>query len=590
MTLHYSVRIEDPNSHYAAFRLRVDRPGDAPFDLVLPSWVPGSYMIQDPARHLVDLKAFSSEGGGEIPVTRREKARWTVGGSGGVEVRYRVYGHQMITEALDVSPEHLFLNGTLCLPYVEGRREEGHEIAFELPPGWRILTDLPEAPGHPSTYRAPNYDDLVDSPIDCGTPTVLTIHPSGIPHRLVFCGPGGNYEPHRVEEDLGRIVESTIRYMGSSPLKGYTFFYHLNETSDGGLEHRSSNSCVVPRLTFRPESAYQWFLWLSAHEYFHLYNVKRIQPAAHIPFDYTREVYTRLLWLMEGTTDYVSLLMLRRAGLNSPAKYLERLAGEIKKLSMVPGRHHQSLEDASFVAWIDYYHRGEETGNRSVSYYIKGHLVSWCLDLELRDRSEGRRSLQDVMQHLWTEYGEKGRGIPEDAFPSIVARSTGIDITEFHRRYIAGTEEIDFDRFARLAGLTFGPVPKKPEPEEDGEPGYLGAEYRIADGMVRLTAVRDGGPGRHAGLSPGDEVIALDGVKVVPSDFEEMLKRFPPGTTTEVTLFRRGFLQKVPVTFGRAPPAKYQFRPLAEATPVQRALYEAWIGSPWEPAKKPGSD
>ncbi|MCI4366751.1 MAG: PDZ domain-containing protein, partial [Thermoplasmata archaeon] len=340
-----------------------------------------------------------------------------------------------------------------------------------------------------------------------------------------------------MEADLGKIVDAAIRYVGESPLKGYTFFYHLHEISDGGLEHLTSNSCVYPRLGFRPKENYERFLWLTSHEYFHLYNVKRIRPERLGPFDYTKEVYTRLLWLMEGTTDYVSLLLLRRAGLFSPTKYLEKLAGEAKKYLSTPGRHHQSLEESSLLAWIDYYRPREETLNRSISYYTKGHLVSFALDLELRERSEGKSSLQEVVQALWTGYGRPGRGIPEGAFPGIVAQATGVDIEEFARRYIAGTEELDFDRYARLAGLGFAPAPEKPEAEEEGLPGDLGAEYRVQENVVRISTVRDGGPGRRAGLAPGDELLAVDGVKILPRDFEDLLKRFPPGTSADLTLF-----------------------------------------------------
>ncbi|HTT25476.1 MAG TPA: hypothetical protein VMH90_00745, partial [Thermoplasmata archaeon] len=251
--IHYAVRIDDPLAHYAAFRMRFARSTPGPVDVVLPAWVPGSYWIQDSAKHVADLQAFVADVGTPLPVERVDKARWRIGGTGDVEVRYRVYGHQMVTEALDVSADHLFLNGTVCLLYVDGRKEEPCELAIDRPEGWRIVTELEEVGDHPPTFRAPNYDELIDAPIDVGTPTVLTIHPGGIRHRISLCGPGGNYEAHRLEEDIGKIVEAAIRYVGESPLKGYTFFYHLHEISDGGLEHLTSNSCVYPRLGFRPK-------------------------------------------------------------------------------------------------------------------------------------------------------------------------------------------------------------------------------------------------------------------------------------------------------------------------------------------------
>lgn len=588
MTVQYLVRIEDPNTHYAAFEMEFPRGSDRTIDLVLPAWVPGSYKLQNFARSLVDLTAQDAADGRAVPVQRVDKIRWRLAGElpERLRVAYRVYGYQMVTEALDVTSDHLFLNGTVCLPYVEGRKGEPHELRLELPAGWRCVTELPPAGGAPNAFRAPTYDELVDAPVDCGNPRVLTIHPAGIRHRLSFCGPGGNYEAHRVEEDLRRIVEATIRYMGDSPLTGYTFFFHLTEVRDGGLEHLTSNSCVIPRQMFQPLSGHRSFLRLASHEYFHLYNVKRIRPKVLGPFDYTQEVYTNLLWLMEGTTDFVGNLMLRRAGLVSPAKYLETVAGEFQKVYETPGRLHQSLEESSRLAWIDFYFPYEESVNRSVSYYLKGHLVSLCLDLELRDRTQNRAGFQEVLKLLWNEYGRADRGLEEGEFVEVVRRATGESIDEFQRRFIAGTEEVDVDAFARLAGLSFGPAPKKTDPEEDGEAGFLGIDFRVRDGFVRVGSVRDGGPARRAGVSPGDEIVALDGVKVVASEFEQTLKRFPPGSEVELALFRRGWLTKVPVTLGRPPPEKYVFQPLAEATPRQRALYEGWLGAPWEPAKK----
>ncbi len=332
-----------------------------------------------------------------------------------MEVLYQVYGHALVTEGFDVTPEHLFLNAALGLPYVDGHQEDPYEVVLHVPSEWRVYTELARVAESPTRLRARNYDELVDSPIDCGQPVELGFHADGVPHSIVLCGTGGNYEPHRLEEDLRKIVEAAHRIIGEPPSPHYTFFYHLTDVRDGGLEHTSSNSCVIPRNMFQPASSYRGFLALTSHEYFHAYNVKRIRPAALGPFDYTREMYTKLLWWMEGTTDYYGWIVLRRAGLLTPARSLEELAKLGTKLLQIPGRRVQSIEESSWLAWIDYYRPQENTPNRSVSYYDKGFLVSWALDLEIRTRTENRASLDDVVRALWKEYGRPGVGVPEDA-------------------------------------------------------------------------------------------------------------------------------------------------------------------------------
>ncbi len=587
MPITYSVSVERPSEHRAQFALEIPDVRTPFVDLVLPVWVPGSYYIQNTARAVREVRAWTPGRGRALPVERVEKARWRVSTDGvdRIEVAYTVYGHQMITEALDVTPEHWFLNAALCLPYVQGRKDEPMEVVLHLPDGWRAYSELREVAHHPLRLRAEDYDELVDSPIDCGTPVELSTVAAGIPHRIVLCGPGGNYEPHRIEEDLRRIAEATIRLFGGSPLARYTWFFHLHEISDGALEHRSSVSAVVPRTTFRPASAYRWFLLLAAHEYFHLYNVKRIRPKVLGPFDYTKETYTRLLWAMEGTTDYYAHLLLRRSGLVSAEKFLEMIAKEARRLLLTPGRAVTDLESASLQTWVDFYQPYEESVNQSVSYYVKGSLVSLCLDLEIRHRTENRHSLDSVFRTLWTDFGVPGRGLEEGQLLPVMESVTGLTLQPFFDRYIRGTEELDLAAFSRHAGLEFRPKEKSREPEDDEPAGYLGLEYEDLRGHVRVTRVLDGGPARRAGISPGDELVAMNGVKVTHRDFAKMLETTPAGTEVSLSVFRRGWLTTLPATMGKSPPDSYEFAPVADPSPLARRIFESWLESPWKPPK-----
>jgi predicted metalloprotease with PDZ domain len=584
MPIVYHVSIDPPQENRASIRLELSAvPG--PFvDLVLPSWVPGSYHILDYAKQLGPLTAVRPSNGAAVPIERIDKARWrlAITDGGPVEVLYQVYGHQLVTEGFDVTPDHLFLNAALALPYVDGHPTEPYEVVLHLPPTWRVYTTLARVGDSPVRLRAKDYDELVDSPIDCGQPVELGFHADGIPHGIVLCGAGGNYETHRLERDLQTMVETAHRILGEPPGPRYIFFYHLTEVRDGGLEHSNSSSMVVVRTMFEPASSYRRFLALSSHEYFHAYNVKRIRPAALRPFDYTKESYTTLLWWMEGTTDYYGWLVLRRAGLVAPRRSLEELAKLVGRYLQVPGRRIQSLEESSWITWIDFYKPVENTPNRSISYYDKGFLVSWALDLEIRTRTENRFSLDDVLRSVWKAYGRTDLGMPEDALPSTIRDATGVDVSDFFARYVAGTEEIDLAAVARRAGLSFGPKPSPKEADEDADPGWFGVTYENASGRPRLTTVLDGGPARRAGLSPLDEIVAVNGVRVTFAEFPEVLSRLSAGKSVELALFRRGWLTHVTVTPGTPPPKSYAFAPSASATPGERQIYESWLGAPWE--------
>ena len=587
MKIQYIVRPSEPAEHRGRFSIDLEKVQDAALDLVLPSWVPGSYHIVDHVRGFRGLTAHSVPGGEPRPVDRVDKARWRVdvGGATALRVDYSVYGHEMVTEAFDLTPEHLFVNAALCLPYVDGHRSDPVEVSLEIPPDWSVVTELEETGRSPPRFRAPDYDALVDAPIDAGRPTVLTVRPRGIPHRISICGEGGNYTLGKLAEDISKIVTTTVQMVGDSPLRSYTFFYHLSDVTDGGLEHANSTSCVLRATAFEPRDDYLRVLGITSHEYFHLYNVKRIRPEAFTPFDYTREMYSRLLWWMEGATDYFSRLVLRRAGLVTPKEYLERQARLVTSLLETPGRRSLSLEEGSFLTWVDYYQPFEETPNHSISYYVKGHLVAMCLDLEIRHRTETRASLETVLRALWDGYGRTGRGLGEEELLPVANRSTGLGLTPFFERYVRGTEEIDFGAFAGYAGLSFGPKPRPPD-DESPVPGYLGVRIESSDGAARVRHVLLDTPGRRAGLSAGDEIVAIDGVKVTAPTFEKALLRHPPATPAEITLFRRGRLRSVSVTMGTPPPEKYAFFPVAAADEGARRVYESWLGATWEPPSK----
>ncbi len=583
----YVVDPLDLPGHTVRVTTVVDRAPGAPpvLQFSLPVWTPGSYSVREYARNLRGVRATTTEGT-TLAVTKETKNRWGVaaGNESRVRFEYSVYGHEPSCQGVDISPEHLYLNGAGVFCEVEGTKGLPLELEIHPPGDWKVYVELPEISRHPPLFRARDFDQLIDSPIEVGTPQVHTIRPAGVPHDLLFCGPSEMVPAHQVEEDVGKIVEATAQLFGSLPMPHYTFFYHLTEKWDGGLEHAASTSIVMPHTVFRPRKEYEGFLGVTCHEYFHLFNVKRIHPQALGPFDYSRENYTHLLWLMEGTTDYYTDLLLRRAGLFSPRHYLSELGKKIKRYRETPGRLVQSLEDSSFNSWIDFYRPNENTRNTSISYYLKGGLVSLCLDLELRHRTSNAKSLDDVMRYLWKEYGVRGVGFPEDSLPASIEKATGVLTQDFFAAYVAGTEEIDFSAFLGHAGLSASPAEKerKNSDEEEETPGYLGIESEKVREIPRVRVVIEGSPAQKAGLTPGDELLAVDGTRLTYDSLPDVLKRYSPGDVAEFTFFRRAKLQSVRVEVGKAPPEKWSIKPREGATPEEQAIAVDWLKLAWK--------
>ena len=595
MPLRYTLHPEDLVRHRLRVTLEVSGvPLPREPELVLPVWTPGSYVLREFSRNLRDLEVRAPSGEA-LPVRKVAKNRWRIArgeGEGPFTASYTVFGHDLTCQDVDVTPTHFYGNGAALFCYVEGTKALPAELTVEAPPGWRVTCELEELSRDPWRFRAEDYDELVDNPLDAGTGSELTFRAEGVEHRVLLCGEGGNFTAHRLEEDLSRIVSATYRLFGELPLRHYTFLYHLGDSFRGGLEHRNSTSIVLPRWAFKPRKSYERFLSVSCHEYFHLFNVKRVHPEALGPFDYSRENHTRMLWAMEGTTDYYAGLLLRRAGLFTPGRYLTRLGDQVKRHLETPGRAHQSLEESSFDTWVDHYRPFEETRNVSVDYYLKGALVSLALDLHLRHETNNARSLDDVLRRLWQEYGKRGRGIPEDAYPGEVEAATGVEVQGFFSRHVSGTEELDLPRFLRYAGLRLEPRETPPGEGEEipAAVGYWGLEFKREGDRAAVTLALEGSPGTRAGLTPGDELVALDGSRLTYDGLKDAFSRYAPGDTVTVSFFRRARLEELRVTLGKAPPEKWVLVPVSDPSPEERQIAGAWLETTWEELSSHGKD
>ena len=593
--MRYRVSMPEPHGHLFHVEVAVEQPGDE-IVLALPVWTPGSYLVREFARHLEGFAA--DDGAGRpLPVERQDKHRFRVVSRGAalVRVRYRVFAHELTVRTCHLDGTHGFFNGAGLLVYGEGRQREPHLLEIAAPAGWRVATALAPAPGGrdpldpaaPATDRwlfaASDYDELVDSPVEVGTHALATFEVQGKPHGIALWGRGGDLET--LARDARTVVEHFAGLLGALPYRRYLFLVHVNASGRGGLEHGSSSTLLVKRSGFFPRDAYLETLGLVAHEFFHVWNVKGLRPAALVPYDYAREQYTRLLWWFEGVTSYYEELALVRARLAEPQRYLRHLGEELTALARLPGAEKMSLEEASLTAWVKFYRPDENSPNSAVSYYQKGELVALALDLLLRRSGS---SLDDLFRAVYRRYA--AGGLPEDGVERALAEVVGRERAQaFFDWHVRGTGAVELDLGAlgvaarRRSAQSFddkGGTPGKPD--AGPKPGWLGAALGTGPKLT-VTSVREGSPAWRAGVYAEDEIVAESGVRVDRAALWDRLCERGPGGSVRLTVFRRDELVEVSVELSEAPEDTVWLEPVEAPTAEQRAAFEAWCGAPLPP-------
>jgi predicted metalloprotease with PDZ domain len=578
--MRYRLSLPEPHTHLFHVEATVERPG-GDVELVLPVWTPGSYLVREFARHLEGVSAEDGEGR-RLPVERLDKHRFLVraGGAARAVVSYRVYANELTVRTCHLDGTHGFLNGAAVFPFARGRERERHVLEILPPVGWRVATALD---GGPTIFTARDYDELADSPVEIGTHRSVTFEALGKPHEIALWG-RGNVDEARLAEDARKVVETLGALMGGLPYDRYLFVVHLTDKRRGGLEHARSTVLNVARTGFFPREAYVETLGLLAHEFFHVWNVKRLRPAAFVPFDYEREQYTRLLWWFEGATSYYEQVALARAGFLEPKAWLKALGKALTSLERTPGARKMSVEEASFLAWVKHYRPDENSPNSAVSYYLKGELVVLALDLALR---KAGRSADDVLRALMERFERSG--VPEGGVEDVVADLAGPEAARrFFDRFVRGTDPLELDLDAVGVSLRRRPAqglddkggaPGKVD-EERPAPGWLGAELAPGPKLV-VSTVREGSPAHRAGLYAEDELVAEDGFRLDRNALWDRICERGPGGMLKLTVFRRDELVNVTVVLGTPPEDTVWLEVDPQATPEQRARFEAWCGSPF---------
>jgi predicted metalloprotease with PDZ domain len=590
--IQYTISPKDPAAHLFDVTLTVAKPDPNGQIFSLPAWIPGSYMIREFARNIVRIHAESA--GRDIVLTKLDKHTWQAAPCDGrIVLHYEVYAWDLSVRAAHLDQAHGFFNGTSVFLSVRGQESSSHVVDIRRPNGaaykaWRVATSLPEQDAKRygfGTYVAADYDELIDHPVEMGTFELATFKAHGVAHDIVITGLVPNLDMVRLAADLKKMCEAQIALFEPktkrAPMRRYVFMTLAVGDGYGGLEHRASTALICSRSDLpvkgqkEMSDAYRTYLGLCSHEYFHTWNVKRIKPAVFAPYDLRSEGYTSLLWLFEGFTSYYDDLMLVRSGVIDEAAYLKLIAKTINGVLRGSGRTKQSVAESSFDAWTKYYRQDENSPNAIVSYYMKGSLVGLALDLTIRAETKGRKSLDDVMRALWQRYGRDfysnagGIGVTEADAEALFEEVTGLKLKRFFDRYVRGTGDLPLPKL--LAQFAVESTDKR----KNDKPG-LGARTTRDGNDCKVANVYEGGAAHVAGVSAGDILLAVDGLRVTASNLDTLLLRYRVGDTLDLHVFRRDELMRFELTLaGDDAP---QTTLMAQSKPMAAArLRTAWL-------------
>lgn len=585
----YTLILDRPQTQTLRVVMEIDQAPGPEVSVQLPAWRPGRYVILDPAGEVRWFVARTGDGR-ELPAGKADKSTWVIqtgapnGAATDLRIEYEIYANELNLRTRHVDASHAFVNGaTVFMLYAPGR-EEPVAVRVEAPDGWSVSCGLPMAGD--GSLLAPDYDMLVDCPLEIGTHRRVQFQVRGVPHEIAIWGEG-DWDAERLRRDFADIVAEQSSIFGDLPYEKYVFLMHVQPGIGGGTEHYNSTILQTRPTSFDTPDAYRGFLGLVAHEFFHTWNVKRFRPAGIHRYDYSSENYTRSLWVAEGTTSYYDDLTLARVGLIDIKEYMKRLGSLIEAVRSRPGERVQSLEDSSFDAWIKFNRPGPDRDNTTVSFYGKGALASLVLDMELRRRTGNARSLDDVMRALYRRFPLGGPGYTPEDLVAIASQIAGTDMGPVFAAHIRGTEPLPLEASLATVGLElYQKAAKDSWDDQEGrrpraQRGYLGLNVVAGPAGARVRSALEDGPAFEAGLIADDEIIAFNGRKIDAGNFARREARLEPGEPVEVTFFRRERLMSVTLPAGARRNAAWSIRLVETPTPEQVAGFEKWMDRAW---------
>jgi len=578
----YRLSMPRPTSHLFEVQIIVELPEelkDKPLQFQMPKWSPGRYAVFDFAKNVQEFRA-------NAPVTHIDDQTWTVAPSGStsLKISYKVFGNDLSGTFSQLDNRHANYNGGSIFMYVVGHKPDPVKLSIQAPTGWKIVNGRTDRPGQ-TEWEFPNWDIMIDTPTEIAPDwTQDDFEVDGKKYHVVVhsFGPEGGKRPALVK-DIEKIVRAETAMWGPPEFEEYTFLIHFaaDDHSGDGMEHLTSTQIIEPGALGEP-GVYESALDTVAHEFFHVWNVKRLRPQELGPWDFTRPLATRGLWIAEGFTNYYGHLMSRRAGIFDDKKFLARESQTITRIERAPGSHLMSAEESSLSApFLDDAPHAQATNleNTAISYYPKGELIAMVMDLLVRGRTGDKVSLDDVMREMYDElylkspnssYYLRGRGYQTQDLERVVSRRSGVDFSDFFKRYIRDTEVLPYDEAFAYAGLRLVRTQAK-EPYDAG----LGIEFEGRTAII--DAVRNGSPAEDAGLQSKDEIISLAGKKIVEDSWRNTLARFKPGDSVPVIVKRDRRTITANIVLGRPERFDYMIEEKPDATVEQKALRAAWL-------------
>jgi predicted metalloprotease with PDZ domain len=567
--IHYRLSMPKPQNHYFEVEMELKDFKEKSLTVKMPVWAPGSYLVREFAKNVNLVKAFD-EKGNALKVKKDTKNAWMIekGKASIVKVKYEVYAFELSVRTSFLDLTHGFVSGSGVFMYVDKYiNRKGTLEVIPYKDFQKVTTSLPSLSFMSGFhYSFDNYDQLADCPIEIGNQEEFEFTAAGVNHTVAIYGEG-NYDVERLKEDMAHIVETATAVFGENPNKEYVFIIHNVVDGQGGLEHANSTTLSVNRWSYDGED-YLGFLSLVAHEYFHLWNVKRLRPIELGPFNYDEENYTSLLWVMEGFTSYYDELLLRRAGYVGAAEYLGKLQSSLNYVEGSPGSRVQPVAHASFDAWIKAYRPNENSSNTTMTYYSRGAVLAALIDAKIIAGSNGTQCLDHFLKSLYNKfYKKQNRGFTEEEFKKELELFTKEDLTDFFNKYINGT---DIPPYAAI----FGSIGIAVEDQTSTKPSF-GASLKQEGGKVLVRSVRSGSAAEDAGLSVNDEIIGCNGYRVNQSSLEATMNSLNNGETVELLISRDEILYSIEVNMTSFTKPQFKLK-IDEGSPYS-SLTKYWL-------------
>jgi predicted metalloprotease with PDZ domain len=584
--LHYELRFERPNTHLMDVTVRAAELEGPTVDFAIPDWAPGSYYLQNYSANIQGFHALGANGK-ELVWRKTDSQTWRVdlAGAKAVTISYQVFGDTLRNNQAQYNERHAFIGGPSVWMYLVGGKERPVDLAIAVPPGWKVATGMERTSDQ--TFRAANYDWFADAPLEISDFAEKDFQVLGSTYHVIVHDVEGQKEFSKFAEDMRKFVTTIVPMFSSvtgteqvAPFKDYWFLFHVWPNTGGGLEHLNSTQIDFSKDWDSQDPApgygsqYNLKLFVTAHEFFHAWNVKRLRPLPLGPFDYSQMVHTPSLWISEGLTSYYGSLALERAGLITPKQYLDEIAYTITKFEQNPGRSERSIEDTSWDTWYN----GEvvtqvnNLRNTNYSYYDGGQIMGHILDFAIRKNTNNRKSLDDWMRLMYSRYALPKPGFQPDDAVQAASEVAGADLSSVFRRYVSGKDPIPYEEYFAYAGITV-------EKKLDSEKPWLGiSQSKSDDGHAKITNVMPGGAADNAGLDRDDVVIGVDGRTVDADGLSETISDHKPGDTLRITVIRLGMVKEIPVTLMASPYPTYTLKPMEHPTQEQQAIYSSWMG------------